>query len=213
MKKSKLITPGQIINIVNSSLLVITSINTLISLIRLNVMQYYVLAFIVNFFLALLGIGLIVISSLCLRFTRKKTYTAKGEIFCLITIFLEVIIIILEIINIILIMKMSYSVNPMIFVYIFVSVTTTIFMLIGFKESVVGSKEEIESKLNPIINPNAIIKQQQQQVIINNKVVSANICFSEQMDKLEKIHNLYQNGILTKEEYEEKKKNILSQIK
>ena len=44
-------------------------------------------------------------------------------------------------------------------------------------------------------------------------MASANICFSEKMDKLEKIHNLYQNGILTKEEYEEKKKNILSQIK
>ena len=212
MKKSKLITPGQIINIVNSSLLAITSINTLIGLIRLNVIQYYVLAFIVNFFLALLGIGLIIISSLCLRFTRRKTYTAKGEIFCLITIFLEVIIIILEIINIILIMKMFYSVNPIIFVYIFVSVTTTIFMLIGFKESVVGSKEEIDSKLNPITNPNFIIKKQQQ-VIINNKVASANICFSEKMDKLEKMHNLYQKGILTKEEYEEKKKNILSQIK
>lgn len=211
MKKSKLITPGQIINIVNSSLLAITSINTLIGLIRLNVIQYYVLAFITNFFLALLGIGLIIISSLCLRFTRRKTYTAKGEIFCFITIFLEVIIIILEIINIILIMKMSYSVNPIIFVYIFVSLTTTIFMLIGFKESVVGSKEEIDSKLNPITNPNFIIKKQQQ-VIINNKVASANICFSEKMDKLEKIHNLYQNGILTKEEYEEKKKVILEKL-
>ena len=152
MKKSKLITPGQIINIVNSSLLAITSINTLIGLIRLNVIQYYVLAFIVNFFLALLGIGLIIISSLCLRFTRRKTYTAKGEIFCFITIFLEVIIIILEIINIILIMKMSYSVNPIIFVYIFVSLTTTIFMLIGFKESVVGSKEEIETQLLILIS-------------------------------------------------------------
>ena len=212
MKKSKLITPGQIINIVNSSLLAITSINTLIGLIRLNVIQYYVLAFIVNFFLALLGIGLIIISSLCLRFTRRKTYTAKGEIFCLITIFLEVIIIILEIINIILILKMADYINPMIFLCLFTCFVTTIFLLVGFKESVVGSKEEIDSKLNPITNPNFIIKKQQQ-VIINNKVASANICFSEKMDKLEKMHNLYQKGILTKEEYEEKKKNILSQIK
>lgn len=212
MKKSKLITPSQIINIVNSSLLAITSINTLIGLIRLNVIQYYVLAFIVNFFLALLGIGLIIISSLCLRFTRRKTYTAKGEIFCLITIFLEVIIIILEIINIILILKMADYINPMIFLCLFTCFVTTIFLLVGFKESVVGSKEEIDSKLNPITNPNFIIKKQQQ-VIINNKVASANICFSEKMDKLEKMHNLYQKGILTKEEYEEKKKNILSQIK
>ena len=212
MKKSKLINPAEIINIVNGSFLTITSISTFVSLISLKLIQYYVLAFVVNFFIIILGIGLIVISSLCLAFTKRKTYTLKGEKFCLLTILLEVIIIALEIVNVVLALNMTNRVNPILFVYIFILVTTTMFLLISFKESVIGSKEEIEAKLNPAMKPQNEITQPKT-VLIKNKVNSTNVCLTDQMDKLEKLYSLFQKGVLTKEEYEEKKKNILAQIK
>ncbi len=211
MKKSKLLSPGEIINIINSSFLIITSFNIFISLINLELVQYYVLAFIINIFLIILGIGLIVMSSLCLAFTKRKTYTLKGEKFSLLSIILEVIIIALEVANVVLTIKMFNRVNPMLFVCIFVFLTTTMFLLTSFKESVVGSKEEIETILKPKIKENIV--EQQATILIKNKPNSINICFTEQINKLEKLHNLFQNGVITKEEYEEKKKNILSQIK
>ena len=196
MKKSKLINPAEIINIVTGSFLLITAISTFVSLISLKVIQYYVLAFIVNLFLIILGIGLIIISSLCLAFTKRKSYTSKGEKFCLLTIFLEIIIIALEIVNVLLAIKMYNRVNPMLFFYI---------------ESVVGSKEEIEAKLKPIIDKSIVM--QQNNVYVENKITNNNVSFNEQIDRIEKIYNLYQNGILSKEEYETKKNEILSQIK
>lgn len=211
MKKSKLINPAEIINIVTGSFLLITAISTFVSLISLKVIQYYVLAFIVNLFLIILGIGLIIISSLCLAFTKSKTYTSKGEKFCLLTIFLEIIIIALEIVNVLLAIKMYNRVNPMLFFYIFISVATTMFLLVGFKESVVGSKEEIEAKLKPIIDKSIVM--QQNNVYVENKITNKNVSFNEQIDRIEKIYNLYQKGILSKEEYETKKNEILSQIK
>ena len=211
MKKSKLINPAEIINIVTGSFLLITAISTFVSLISLKVIQYYVLAFIVNLFLIILGIGLIIISSLCLAFTKRKTYTSKGEKFCLLTIFLEIIIIALEIVNVLLAIKMYNRVNPMLFFYIFISVATTMFLLVGVKESVVGSKEEIEAKLKPIIDKSIVM--QQNNVYVENKITNKNVSFNEQIDRIEKIYNLYQKGILSKEEYETKKNEILSQIK
>ena len=211
MKKSKLINPAEITNIITGSFLLITAISTFVSLISLKVIQYYVLAFIANLFLIILGIGLIIISSLCLAFTKRKTYTPKGEKFCLLTIFLEIIIIALEIVNVLLAIKMYNRVNPMLFFYIFISVATTMFLLVGFKESVVGSKEEIEAKLKPIIDKSIVM--QQNNVYVENKITNKNVSFNEQIDRIEKIYNLYQKGILSKEEYETKKNEILSQIK
>lgn len=226
MIKHKFIKPGQILNIISGSFLIIAAIIILMDLIRLNVVQYYTLITIIDSVVIALSIGMIVMASLCLGFTKGKTYTSNGKIFCFLTICIETLLIILGIVDIVLFIKMSNSIKFSFAVSLASCLIMAIALFIGYKKSVVGTKEEIEEALKIARKPSPKIIQKS--ISIENainvektldleyektKSDVKNVSYSSQLERIEKLYDLFEKGLISKEEYEDKKKSILSEIK
>lgn len=226
MIKHKFIKPGQILNIISGSFLIIAAIIILMDLIRLNVVQYYTLITIIDSVVIALSIGMIVMASLCLGFTKGKTYTSNGKIFCFLTICIETLLIILGIVDMVLFIKMSNSIKFSFAVSLASCLIMAIALFIGYKKSVVGTKEEIEEALKIARKPSPKIIQKS--ISIENainvektldleyektKSDVKNVSYSSQLERIEKLYDLFEKGLISKEEYEDKKKSILSEIK
>ena len=226
MIKHKFIKPGQILNIISGSFLIIAAIIILMDLIRLNVVQYYTLITIIYSVVIALSIGMIVMASLCLGFTKGKTYTSNGKIFCFLTICIETLLIILGIVDMVLFIKMSNSIKFSFAVSLASCLIMAIALFIGYKKSVVGTKEEIEETLKIARKPSPKIIQKS--ISIENainvektldleyektKSDVKNVSYSSQLERIEKLYDLFEKGLISKEEYEDKKKSILSEIK
>lgn len=226
MIKHKFIKPGQILNIISGSFLIIAAIIILMDLIRLNVVQYYTLITIIDSVVIALSIGMIVMASLCLGFTKGKTYTSNGKIFCFLTICIETLLIILGIVDMVLFIKMSNSIKFSFAVSLASCLIMAIALFIGYKKSVVGTKEEIEETLKIARKPSPKIIQKS--ISIENainvektldleyektKSDVKNVSYSSQLERIEKLYDLFEKGLISKEEYEDKKKSILSEIK
>lgn len=226
MIKHKFIKPGQILNIISGSFLIIAAIIILMDLIRLNVVQYYTLITIIDSVVIALSIGMIVMASLCLGFTKGKTYTSNGKIFCFLTICIETLLIILGIVDMVLFIKMSNSIKFSFAVSLASCLIMAIALFIGYKKSVVGTKEEIEEALKIARKPSPKIIQKS--ISIENainvektldleyektKSNVKNVSYSSQLERIEKLYDLFEKGLISKEEYEDKKKSILSEIK
>ena len=226
MIKHKFIKPGQILNIISGSFLIIAAIIILMDLIILNVVQYYTLITIIDSVVIALSIGMIVMASLCLGFTKGKTYTSNGKIFCFLTICIETLLIILGIVDMVLFIKMSNSIKFSFAVSLASCLIMAIALFIGYKKSVVGTKEEIEEALKIARKPSPKIIQKS--ISIENainvektldleyektKSDVKNVSYSSQLERIEKLYDLFEKGLISKEEYEDKKKSILSEIK
>lgn len=225
MIKHKFIKPGQILNIISGSFLIIAAIIILMDLIILNVVQYYTLITIIDSVVIALSIGMIVMASLCLGFTKGKTYTSNGKIFCFLTICIETLLIILGIVDMVLFIKMSNSIKFSFAVSLASCLIMAIALFIGYKKSVVGTKEEIEGALKIARKPSPKIIQKSISVenAINvektldleyekTKSDVKNVSYSSQLERIEKLYDLFEKGLISKEEYEDKKKSILSEI-
>ena len=225
MIKHKFIKPGQILNIISGSFLIIAAIIILMDLIILNVVQYYTLITIIDSVVIALSIGMIVMASLCLGFTKGKTYTSNGKIFCFLTICIETLLIILGIVDMVLFIKMSNSIKFSFAVSLASCLIMAIALFIGYKKSVVGTKEEIEGALKIARKPSPKIIQKS--ISIENainvektldleyektKSDVKNVSYSSQLERIEKLYDLFEKGLISKEEYEDKKKSILSEI-
>ena len=226
MIKHKFIKPGQILNIISGSFLIIAAIIILMDLIRLNVVQYYTLITIIDSVVIALSIGMIVMASLCLGFTKGKTYTSNGKIFCFLTICIETLLIILGIVDMVLFIKMSNSIKFSFVVSLVSCLIMIIALFIGYKKSVVGTKEEIEEALKIAREPSPKIIQKSisiERAINVEKTLDLeyektksdvkNVSYSSQLERIEKLYDLLEKGLISKEEYEDKKKSILSEIK
>ena len=90
-----------------------------------------------------------------------------------------------------------------------------IFYIIGFVQSVPGSPEEIQDVLTRRVAP---INYPVVQPLVNNErpVVDSPIApkddASNSIELLEKLFDLRQKGVISEEEYESKKKDLLNKI-
>lgn len=100
-------------------------------------------------------------------------------------------------------------------VAIILNIIALIFYAIGFVQSVPGSPEEIQDVLTGRVKP---INYPVVQPLVNGErpVVDSPLLSkddtSNSIELLEKLFDLRQKGIISEEEYEEKKKTILEKI-
>ncbi len=216
MKKHKLLTPAAILGIVGCAFALIAGLSVFLVM---SLYQYlrnsYPVILLIFTLLSLGGIFGIIFCSLALGFNKKKIYSKKGALFCTISLYTNAALMALSVIGMlsIAISQSGLKIPAELILSFIVCLLSLIFYCIGVNNSIVGTSEEIAKAQQTINYANNIAYRS-----VNNQCyASTNDKSSEDttntlIETLEKLYNLYQNGVLTQEEYEEKKKIILEKL-
>ena len=217
MRKSKFLTPAGVLGIIGGSFTILTAIVILVQFTAPSIISYFLSLFIVAIMIFLIGVYTIISCSLCLYYNKKKTYTHKGKNACLISLIANGLILLFNFIETSLYFSATnhHTILFDLLVAIILNILALIFYIIGFVQSVPGSPEEIQDVLTRRVAP---INYPVVQPLVNNErpVVDSPIApkddASNSIELLEKLFDLRQKGVISEEEYESKKKDLLSKI-
>ena len=207
MKKHKLLTPAGILGIIGSSYALLCGL-----IIMLNLSAYsstYLAPFILAILLFLTGVFGVTICSVALGANKKKTYSINGRQLCIASLVANACLLALDFIEIV-VMRTSELIATLIYFDLYISfilcLLALIFYGVGVSKSIPGTTEEI----------NAVLMASNASVMATSQIEKNEVNHTDDNEDLiatlERLHNLYQNGVLTKEEYEEKKKVILEKL-
>lgn len=217
MKKNKLLTPAGVLGIIGGSFTVLAAIVILVQIVVPSAIGYFLALFVVAIIIFLVGVFTIISCSLCLYCNKKKTYTPKGKTTCLISLIANGSILLFNFIEISLYFSATtpHTILFDLLVAIILNIIALIFYAIGFAQSVPGSPEEIQDVLTgrvkpinyPVVQPLVNVERP----VVDSPLQSKDDT-SNSIELLEKLFDLRQKGIISEEEYEEKKKTILEKI-
>lgn len=215
MKKNVFLKPASILAIIGGALLIIMSFVTIIQIANIRVFQYYIGYTLVNVILIILSIVKIVFFSISLA-NIKKTYSKKTKKLYIVSTSINISIMLILLLDIIIAINMSNNLSIGFCACLLLEAVVMLFAITGIKNSVVdvaiycsNTKENItqvkeqNSSVKDSVYINAPIENNTPKIIQNNNT---------SLDVLEKLYNLLQKGVITKEEYETKKNKILSDL-
>lgn len=208
MKKHKLLTPAGILGIIGSSYALLCGL-----IVMLNLSAYsstYLAPFILAILLFLTGVFGVTICSVALGANKKKTYSINGRQLCIASLVANACLLALDFIEIVVMRTSEFIVAGLIYYDLYISfilcLLALIFYGVGVSKSIPGTIEEI----------NAVLMASNASVMLTSQIEKNEVSHTDDNEDLiatlERLHNLYQNGVLTKEEYEEKKKVILEKL-
>ena len=219
MKKHKLLTPAGILGIIGSSISLLAGLSLVISVtasgVSLNIIAtQFVVILIIGILLLFVGIFGVIICSLSLGANKKKTYSINGKKLCIASLSANIALLVLIFLEIVMVLSVNHTFLLDLSSAFILCLLSVIFYSIGISKSVPGTNEEINRALMPNISSNAsyIVNKQPTNEVVNKANETTANTTEDLIDTLEKLYNLYQNGILTQEEYEEKKKIILEKL-
>ena len=192
MKKHKLLTPAGILGIIGSSISLLAGLSLVISV-------------------TASGVSLNIIAT---QFVVILIYSINGKKLCIASLSANIALLVLIFLEIVMVLSVNHTFLLDLSSAFILCLLSVIFYSIGISKSVPGTNEEINRALMPNISSNAsyIVNKQPTNEVINKANESTANTTEDLIDTLEKLYNLYQNGILTQEEYEEKKKIILEKL-
>ena len=217
MKKHKLLTPAGILGIIGSSISLLAGLSLVISVaasgVSLNIIAtQFVVILIIGIILLFVGIFGVIICSLALGANKKKTYSINGKKLCIASLAANIALLVLIFLEIVMVLSVNHTFLLDLSSAFILCLLSVIFYSIGISKSVPGTNEEINRALMPNINASYIVNKQPTNEVVNKANETTANTTEDLIDTLEKLYNLYQNGILTQEEYEEKKKIILEKL-
>ena len=222
MKKHKLLTPAGILGIIGSSISLLAGLSLIISVaasgVSLNVIAtQFIFILVIGILLLFVGIFGVIICSLALGANKKRSYSVNGKKLCIASLAANIALLALLFFELV----MELSINRTFLLDLssafILCLLSVIFYSIGISKSIPGTNEEINRALMLNVNSNVgyIVNTQPTNpvdITLNKANESIANTTEDLIATLEKLYNLYQNGILTQEEYEKKKKVILEKL-
>ncbi len=214
MKKSVFLKPAGILGIIGGALLTIMSFVSIIQIANARVFQYYIWYFLVNVILMILSIVKIVFFSVSLA-NIKKAYSKKAKKLYLVSASINISVMVMLIFDIIMAINMNNNLSIGFCACLLLEALVMLFAITGIKDSVVDVTIECSNtkeNTTQVKGPNLCVKDSVY-INANNENSTPKIKNNKtSLDVLEKLYNLWQNGVITKEDYEKKKNKILSDL-
>lgn len=213
MRKNKLITPAGILGIIGSSLSLLCGLSLMIIAEALKTNSSinataFIFIIICGLLLFLGGIFGIIICSLALAENKKKTYSSKGKKLCIVSLIANA-----SLLAILLMTLLIYRLFILDLVAAFIlCLLSVIFYGVGISKSIPGTQEQINEALMMAYTNNVVVVSANNTNVPSTPTNANSNGNDDLIASLEKLYNLYQNGVLSKEEYEEKKKVILEKL-